>query len=366
MDFRRLIDSRSRSRTDGCLIVGEVAQAHDGSLGIAHAFIDAIANAGADAVKFQTHIAAAESTLAEPWRVKFSQQDKTRYDYWKRMEFTEEQWHGLKRHADEKGLLFLSSPFSVEAVELLTQVGVAAWKIASGELSSTPMFERIAATRLPLLLSTGMSSFAEIDQAVQQIKNAKLPLAVMQCTSAYPCPPEKVGLNLLQLFRERYQCAVGLSDHSGTIYPGLAAATLGIEVLEVHVTFSREMFGPDVPASINTTELRQLVDGIRFVEKMKQNPVDKDALSEETAPLRKLFTKSVVAAGPLPAGTVLRKEHLAVKKPGTGIPAHRLAELIGTRLKRSCEADEFLVEDDLEGLTDAPQNMRSGHSATKL
>src|SRR5947207_10352259 len=114
-------------RNSSC-IVGEVAQAHDGSLGMAHAFIDAIANAGADAVKFQTHIAAAESTLAEPWRVKFSYQDVTRYDYWKRMEFTEAQWLGLKKHADERKLMFLSSPFSIEALAMLERIGVAAWK----------------------------------------------------------------------------------------------------------------------------------------------------------------------------------------------------------------------------------------------
>jgi N-acetylneuraminate synthase len=315
---------------------------------MAHAFIDAIANAGADAVKFQTHIAAAESTPGEPWRVKFSLQDATRYDYWKRMEFTEEQWKGLKQHAEEKGLIFLSSPFSVEAVELLTRVGVAAWKVASGEVSNTPMFERMAATGLPILLSTGMSPLSEIDAAVERVKARGLPLAVLQCTTAYPCPPEKVGLNLIPFFRERYGCAVGLSDHSGTIYPGLAAVTLGIEVLEVHVTLSREMFGPDVPASITTTELRQLVEGIRYIEKMKANPVDKDAIAQELAPLRNLFTKSVVARMDLPAGTVLREEHLTVKKPGTGIPASRLPELIGRRLRRAVKADELLQEDDLE------------------
>src|SRR2546427_6005943 len=114
-----------------CLVIAEVAQNHDGSLGAAHAYIDAVARAGADAVKFQTHIAAAESTAGEPWRVKFSRQDATRYDYWKRMEFTEEQWHGLKKHAEERGLLFLSSPFSVEAVELLERVGVPAWTAPS-------------------------------------------------------------------------------------------------------------------------------------------------------------------------------------------------------------------------------------------
>jgi len=335
-----------------CLIIGEVAQAHDGSLGMAHAFVNAIANAGADAVKFQTHIAAAESTPDEPWRVKFSPQDATRYDYWKRMEFTEEQWHGLKRHADERGLNFLSSPFSIEAVELLTRVGVAAWKVASGEVNNTPMFERMAATGLPILLSTGMSPLSEIDAAVERVKAHGLPLVVLQCTTAYPCPPEKVGLNLIPFFRERYRCAVGLSDHSGTIYPGLAAATLGIEVLEVHVTLSREMFGPDVPASITTSELRQLVEGVRFIEKMKAHPVDKDAMAQEMAPLRDLFTKSVVARMELPAGTVLREEHLTVKKPGTGIPANRLHEVVGKRLQRPVKANELLQEQDLEEVTD--------------
>jgi N,N'-diacetyllegionaminate synthase len=125
-----------------CLIVAEVAQAHDGSLGMAHAYIDAIADAGANAVKFQTHIAAAESTPQEPWRIKFSQQDATRYDYWQRMEFTETQWLGLKDHAGERGLIFLSSPFSIEAVDLLSRVGVAAWKVPSGETSNTPMHPR--------------------------------------------------------------------------------------------------------------------------------------------------------------------------------------------------------------------------------
>ena len=324
------------------LIVGEVAQAHDGSLGMAHAFIDTIAKAGADAVKFQTHIAQAESTPAEPWRVKFSRQDASRYAYWQRMEFTEEQWHGLKQHASDRGLIFLSSPFSVEAVELLKRVGVAAWKVASGEVTTAPIFERMAETGLPLLLSTGMSSLTEIDEAVARIQARNLPFAVLQCTSAYPCPPEKVGLNLIPVFRERYQSAVGLSDHSGTIYPGLAAATLGIEVLEVHVAFSREMFGPDVPASLIPTELRQLVDGVRFIEAMKANPVDKNRMAQEMAPLRDLFTKSVVARQPLVAGTILEEEHLTVKKPGTGFPASRLTELIGKQLLRDVQTDEQL------------------------
>jgi len=333
-----------------CLIVAEVAQAHDGSLGTAHAYIDAVADCGADAVKFQTHIAAAESTKQEPWRIKFSPQDVTRYDYWKRMEFTEQQWGGLKHHADERGLLFLSSPFSCEAVDMLDRVGVAAWKIPSGETANTPMLDRMLATGLPVLLSTGMSPLNEIDAAVQHVHRGGAPLVVFQCTTAYPCPPEKVGLNLISLFRERYDCSVGLSDHSGTIYPGLAAATLGIQMLEVHVTFSREMFGPDVPASVTTAELqlRQLVLGIRFVEKMMANPVDKEDMARDMEELRKMFTKSVVARKDLPAGTVLQLEHLILKKPGTGIPGHHMKSIAGRRLKRDISPERLLKWEDLE------------------
>jgi N-acetylneuraminate synthase len=330
-----------------CMIVAEVAQGHDGSLGMAHAFIDAIANAGADAVKFQTHIASAESTLGEPWRIKFSDQESTRYDYWKRMEFTEEQWFGLKRHVDERGLIFLSSPFSSEAVDLLRRAGVAVWKVPSGETSNTPMLDQMLATGLPIILSTGISPLTEIDAAVERIKARGVPQVILQCTTAYPCPPEKVGINLIPFFRDRYGCAVGLSDHSGTIYPALAAATLGIQVLEVHVTFSREMFGPDVPASITTTELRQLVEGIRFIEKMMSNPVDKDVMALDAKELRDAFTKSIVARINLEAGTILGKDDLTLKKPGTGIPAARLPEIIGRRLKRPVAADTLISEEDL-------------------
>ncbi len=330
------------------LVIGEVAQAHDGSLGFAHAFIDAIADAGAGAVKFQTHIAAAESTSEEGWRTKFSKQDADRQAYWKRMEFTEAQWLGLKAHADERGLLFLSSPFSEAAFDLLRRIGTPAWKVASGELSNVPMLERIAGTGQPVFLSTGMSPLAEVDRAVRVVKAAAVPLTVLQCTTAYPCGPEQIGLNLLPMFRDRYECPVGLSDHSGTIYPALAATTIGAALIEVHVTLSRQMFGPDVAASVTTQELRQLTDGVRFIERMMHAPVDKDAAAATLEPLRTLFTKSVVLTTALDAGSVLRPEHLTVKKPGTGIPAADLPRVVGSTLRRRMDADSILRETDLE------------------
>jgi N,N'-diacetyllegionaminate synthase len=331
-----------------CLIIGEIAQAHDGSVGFAHAYVDAIAAAGADAVKFQTHIASEESTPGEPWRVKFSKQDESRYAYWKRMEFTEAQWRELKAHAEERGLLFLSSPFSVKAADMLARIGVSAWKVASGEIRESSTFDRMAGTGLPLYVSTGMSSLEEIDAAVRRIRERKIPFLLMQCTTAYPCPPAQVGLNLIPLFRERYGCAVGLSDHSGTVYPGFAAATLGIAALEVHVTMSREMFGPDVVASVTTAELRQLVEGVRYIEAMKRHPVSKDRMAEELAGVRALFTKSIVARTDLPAGTILTPDHLAFKKPGTGIPEQLVASVLQRKLKHAVAADTMILEDNLD------------------
>ena len=336
--------------TGRCLIIGEVALSHDGSLGLAHKFVDAIADAGADAVKFQTHIAAAESTPAEPFRVKFSRQDASRYAYWKRMEFTAEQWHGLAEHCAERGVIFVSSPFSIEAVDLLERIGQPLWKIASGEVSNTRLLDHVLRTRKPVVLSTGLSPVAETDAAVARVQAAGVPVGVLQCTTAYPCPPERIGLNLLPVYRERYGGWVGLSDHSATIYPGLAGAALGIDILELHVALSREMFGPDVVASVTTGELRQLVEGVRFIERMRANPVDKEASARDAEPLRRLFTRSVVACRALPAGTVLAAADLAIKKPGTGLPPERLADLIGRTLRRPVEADQLLATDDVEGL----------------
>jgi len=332
-----------------CLIIGEVAQTHDGSLGVAHAFIDAIADAGADAVKFQTHIAAEESTPDEPWRVKFSPKDETRFEYWERMEFTKDEWFGLKTHADERELLFLSTPFSEKAVELLSEIGMRVWKVASGEVGNLPLLERIAASDDPVILSSGMSDWAELDRAVEIFKKSGNPLAVLQCTSAYPCPPERVGLNVLGVLRDRYKLPVGLSDHTGNSYAGLAAAALGAEVIEVHVTLSREMFGPDVPASLTTKELRQLVDGTRQIEQMIASPVDKDHAREDLSDLRSIFTKSIVASRPLSAGTAIAASDLKLKKPGTGMPAEEIRKLIGQTLKHDVKADEMISSNHFDG-----------------
>ena len=331
-----------------CAVIAEIAQAHDGSLGTAHAMIDAAAEAGVDAVKFQTHIADAESSPDEPWRMRFSPQDDTRYDYWRRMEFTEPQWIGLKEHAAKRGLLFLSSPFSMEAVDLLKRVGVAGWKVASGEITNTPMVEAMLETGAPMIISTGMSDFEEIRDVISAIRDRGVPIALLQCASSYPTAPEQAGLNLVEEFRRAFGVAVGVSDHSATIFPGVIAAWLGAQVIEVHLTLTRRAFGPDVAASLTVEEMAELVRGVRYAEAMRRHPVTKDQLGPRMHEMRAIFMKSAVPLRDMSAGEVLGAADLGIRKPGWGIPASRLGDLVGRRLVRPVVRLKPLVEDDLE------------------
>lgn len=328
-------------------IIAEIAQAHDGNINFAHAFIDAVAKTGANAIKFQTHIASEESTATEQWRIEFSRQDASRYDYWKRMEFTEKQWHALKAHADEVGLDFLSSPFSIAAIDLLERVGVPAWKIGSGEVLSERMLDRMAETGKAIIMSSGMSDLTEIDGIIERLEGRNANYALMQCTTAYPTKMEQVGLNIITEFQSRYDCAIGLSDHSGTIWPSVAAVANGASLIEVHVTMSHDMFGPDVSSSVTIDELTQLVTGVKAIDTMHNHPVDKTKLSSDLQKMRTLFMKSIVARENLKTGTVLTLGTLTDKKPGTGIPAHRIEEFIGKKLTKPLKRDEPLSEDHI-------------------
>ena len=210
------------------------------------------------------------------------------------------------------------------------------------------MIKKMASTGKPILLSTGMSSWAEVDEAISTVRSMGADLALFQCTTSYPCPPEKIGLNVLCEFQNRYDCPIGLSDHSGTIFPSLAAVALGAKLVEIHTVFSKECFGPDVDSSVTIRELGQLVQGIRFIESAINSPVDKDIQSNELADLSRLFSKSLYAQRDLPKGHVLSIEDIALKKPGTGIPAKRLNDILGKKLTKSYQANEQLREADFE------------------
>ena len=332
---------------DRPVLIAEIAQAHDGSLGMAHAYIDAAAEAGADAVKFQTHIAAAESTLDEPFRVRFSLQDSTRYEYWKRMEFDLEQWQGLAEHARGKGLLFLSSPFSVQAVELLEKVGVPAFKIGSGETVSGDILEAVMRTRKPVLVSTGMSTYGEIDGLVARLREKCIDFALFQCTSKYPVDFSEVGLNVIRELKVRYGCPAGLSDHSGSIFPGLAAMAQGADFIEAHIVFDKGMFGPDTPASLTVHDFKILSQARDAFWEMLSNPVDKDQMAISMEKMRRTFGKSLATVKDLPAGTVLTSDLLTAKKPGTGIPVNQICRIAGKKLARNVSARRLLRQEDI-------------------
>lgn len=332
----------------GIFVIAEIGQAHEGSLGIAHSYIDALATTGVDAIKFQTHIAAAESSLQEPFRVKFSYEDKTRFDYWHRMSFTHEQWIGLKKHCDEVGLEFISSPFSLAAVDLLEEVGVKRYKIGSGEVNNFLMLEKIAKTGKPIILSSGMSSLAELDKAVEFIRSFGNDLSILQCTTSYPTPPDKIGLNVIPQLIKRYpDVTIGMSEHTAKIYTGIAAVSLGAEIVEFHVVFDNRMFGPDAKSSLSIEETKELVKGIRFVEKALQNPIDKTNNLPYLS-LKKIFEKSLAVNKGLPVGHVITFEDLEAKKPANyGIPASRFREILGKSLNKKKNKFDFLTEEDL-------------------
>lgn len=320
------------SREAHVWILAEVGQNHDGSLGQAHAYIDAASRTGADIVKFQTHIASAESTTEDQFRVAFSYEDATRYDYWKRMEFSAEQWAGLKAHAEEKGLLFMSSPFSIAAVELLERVGVPAWKVGSGEIRSFGMLQAMAASGKPLLVSTGMSGMEEIDDTARRLEAAGAEFMFLQCCSRYPSSLNDVGTNVIRQLADRFGRPVGYSDHSGSIWPSLAAVGAGATLVEAHITMSKEMFGPDVSASLSTEEFKQLVEGVRAFTQINANPVDKDAIAEELEPMRRLFGKGAIAARDLAPGEPLDWSMVDFKKPARGLSEVEFERMIGAPL----------------------------------
>jgi N,N'-diacetyllegionaminate synthase len=328
-------------------IIAEIGQAHEGSLGILYSYIDALAHTGVDAVKFQMHIAEAESSAHEPFRVQFSFEDKTRFEYWKRMGFSLEQWKGIKKHCDEVGLDFICSPFSNLAVDWLEEIGVEQYKIGSGEVNNFLLLEKIARKVKPVILSSGMSSFAELDKTVEFLKERKVSFSILQCTTAYPTQPENYGLNVIQELKERYGVPVGYSDHSAKMETCIAATALGASILEFHVVFDRQLFGPDAKASLTIAETKELVLAIRNISTALSNPIDKSSNDDFTS-LKQIFEKSLAVNKDLPQNHILTFDDLEAKKPrGYGLDARRFQEVIGKTLTRDLMQWDFLNEGDL-------------------
>jgi N,N'-diacetyllegionaminate synthase len=302
------------------IIIAEIAQGHDGSLGLAKSFASLAKEVGAEFVKFQTHFAFDETSEYDTWRVKFSEQDKSRFDYWQRIEFSDEDWINLAHHCEGLGIGFISSPFSIRAVNLLEKLDIPFYKIASGEVNNIPMLHAIRETGKDVLVSTGLSDHHEVKSLVDFFGSEKVTL--LHCISEYPTPPERTFLENINKLKEMYpKCKVGLSDHSGTVFPSIIAMHSQIDVLELHLTFDKKMFGPDVLSSLTPDQFANVVRARGFIHKMmNSSPTDMHAYQDGKSKMKQLFGHSAFAARAIQRGEIITTNDISMKKPGIGLP----------------------------------------------
>ncbi len=335
-----------------CFIIAEAGSNHDGNLVQAKALIDVAVEAGADAVKFQTF----KSRTMYP-RVsgpveylKALGVDRSISDLIEEMEMPEHWIPELAAYCTKHGIVFLSTPFDEQMVDLLDPY-VPAFKIASYELTHIPMIRHAAAKKKPLIVSTGAGSLDEIEQALAAITAAgNESVCLMQCTAKYPAPPETVNVRVIAEFRQRWRIPVGLSDHSRhPLYAPLAAVACGASLIEKHYTLSRRLPGPDHSFALEPPELREMVEGIRSVERVLGNP-NKRLLEVEQELVN--YRRAIYTARVVEAGHVLKCDDLIVlRRPGTreaGIPPKELDALFGRQVRRRLEAQWLLTRDDLE------------------
>ena len=329
-------------------IIAELGMTHDGSLGQAKCMIIAAAECGVDAVKLQTHISEAETIKNAPKPPYFK--GEGRYEFFKRTAFDMDQWKELKECARENKVEFISSPFSIEAIDFLLELGIDCFKVPSGEITNIPYLYHLAEAKVPVIVSSGMSSFKELDECMEIFFKAGSNVALMQCTSEYPCDPRHVGLNIIDLFKERYPgVPLGFSDHTSGEWASIAAFQRGARLIEKHFTLSKKMYGPDAKMSMEPDEMSTLCSSIKNLETALNSPVDKSS-AEEFKDMKVIFQKSIVAVKEIPEGTVISEDMIGYKKPGTGIPTKYYRDVIGKKTKRALHFDDILNFSDIEGL----------------
>ena len=328
------------------LVIVEAGINHEGEIGKALQLVDAAADAGAEVVKFQCHITEQELVPTDMTPGKISKERL--WDIIKRCELTESEERRVQAHCAERGVMYLSTPFSREAADRLDAMGVPAFKIGSGECNNLPLLEHIASKGKPMILSTGMNDLASVERSVAAIRKAGVPVALMHCTSMYPTPHDKVRLGAIEdLHRAFPDMPVGLSDHSLGTWTCLGAVALGASLLEKHFTLSRQWPGPDTGISIEPDELADLIKGSRAVWQARGG--SKTRLPEEQ-PVIDFAYATVVSITPIKAGEVLSRKNIWVKRPGTGrILADRFEQVVGLRALRDIPANVHVNPEDVDG-----------------
>ena len=332
-----------------CFIIAEAGVNHNGDVGLAERLVDAAIETGADAVKFQTFTAERLVTPKAPkadYQAAVTDAAESQVAMLRKLELSREAHVRLFEYARRRGITFLSTPFDEQSADLLDDLGVPLFKIASGEITNLLLLEHVARKRKPMVVSTGMSTLDEVGEAVRVIHKAGCPaLALLHCTSNYPADPAESNLNAMITMRQAFDLPVGYSDHTPGIEVAVAAVALGASVLEKHLTLSREMPGPDHRASLEPGDFAAMVRAVRSVETALGDGIKRPMESERNT--RAIARRSLVAATDLPAGTVLQAHHLAAKRPGLGLPPGELARLVGRRLTKSLQADDMINWSDV-------------------
>jgi len=324
-------------------VIAEIGMNHNGSLKKAFRLVKEAKKAGVDAVKFQMHIAEEETLENAPHHPYFKSEG--RFEFFKRTAFSAKEWKQLRNYSHKLKLAFIVSPFSLKAAEILKKIKVDAYKIASGEVTNHPILEYINKIQIPVLMSSGMSNWRELDEAVKILNNRLQVL--FQCSSVFPCRPESVGLNVIEEMRKKYKnLVIGFSDHTLDNFSSIAALVKGATVFEKHFALSKKDYAPDARFSLEPEEMKKYVEGIRFVSRVLQTKVDKNSVAKYKE-MKKIFEKSIVAARDLKKGKILKMSNLAFKKPGDGIKANCYKNLVGKKLVRNKCKDEKIMFQDL-------------------
>ena len=327
-----------------CFIIAEAGVNHNGDLNLAKYLIDIAVEAGADAVKFQTfHADYVVTWTAEKaeYQKSTTSSDESQYDMIKKLELHDNVFRELSAYANAKKIIFLSTPFDEESVDLLDDIGVPAFKIPSGEITNFTLLKKVAEKHRPIILSTGMATLGEVEEAFQYLKeNGSEDIVLLHCTTSYPAPIESVNLRAMNTLRCAFQVPVGYSDHTEGITIPVAAVALGARVIEKHFTIDRTLPGPDHQSSLEPQELQAMVKAIRDVECALGNGIKTRSLIEEQILIN--IRKSIVAVKDIKKGDFLSKDDLGIKRPGSGINPKYIAYIIGKRVNDDILKDEAL------------------------
>jgi len=328
-----------------CFIIAEAGVNHNGSLELAKQLIVEAKRTGADAVKFQSFKAdklVTKNALKADYQKLTTDPNESQYRMIKQLELSESDHQVLLDFCRKEGIMFLSSPFDEESAKMLIQMGLNVLKIPSGEITNTPLLKFIANLKCKVILSTGMSTIGEVEEAVDVLlSNGVSDLILLHCVTEYPAPYDQINLKAMLTLKTAFGLKVGYSDHTEGIEIPIAAVALGAEILEKHFTLDKNLPGPDHKASLNPEEFGQMIRWIRNVEAAMGNGIKKPAQCE----LDNMFVarKSVVANADIKIGETFSINNITIKRPGTGIHPSRLPELIGKVAVRDFQKDDLII-----------------------